>query len=284
MAATTVRGLGCNLELLRPAVPRPQSPAVLCVHGLGIDSLASYYLSLAPPLVAADAEVAMYDLRGHGNSERPATGYRLVDFVDDLEGVIEVLGWQDRAIHLVGNSFGGTVVFRYAADHPERVLSITAVETEPPSRYWEGWIRAAVRGARETVHAPDSLEQFARDRGRVGRRQGESMRALVMDTTLTEDLPSGPYLTESELAAFPVPVLGLYGAESDLADRADPLERLLPDCVTVTFPGQGHRLLVEARREVAELVVPWITEGRRPAGVSAIPIPDTAPALGDPVP
>ncbi|ASO21478.1 pimeloyl-ACP methyl ester carboxylesterase [Actinoalloteichus hoggarensis] len=269
MAVAVLRGMRCNLEVLRPTESRPSGPAVVCVHGMGVDSLASYYLTIASPLVRAGAEVAMYDLRGHGNSERPPTGYRLDDFSADLAGVIAHLGWQDRPVQLVGNSFGGTVVFHYAAARPRRVASVTAVETEPPTESWSSWMAEALHRTAEELAAPGAVERLGAKRGRVGLRQAESMRALLHDTTLRVDVPAGPLLSEAELADFPIPVLGLYGARSELADRARLLPTLLADCVTVTLPDHGHRLLVDARRTVTDLVVPWITEGRRPGAVPA---------------
>ncbi|APU16389.1 MULTISPECIES: alpha/beta fold hydrolase [Actinoalloteichus] len=268
MAVAVLSGLRCNLELLSPAEPRPEQPAVVCVHGMGVDSLASYYLTIGSPLVRAGAEVAMYDLRGHGNSERPPTGYRLDDFGADLAAVIAHLGWQNRPVQLVGNSFGGTVVFHYATAHPRRVVSVTAVETEPPTESWSGWMARVLHDMATEMTAPDAVERLGAGRGRVGLRQAEAMRALVRDTTLVADVPAGPLLSERELADFPIPVLGLYGARSEIADRAQLLPRLLSDCVTVTFPDHGHRLLVDARRAVTDLVVPWIMAGRRPSVVA----------------
>lgn len=49
-------------------------PTVVFVHGLVIDNLASFYYTLAGPVVSAGARAILYDLRGHGRSCRPLHG------------------------------------------------------------------------------------------------------------------------------------------------------------------------------------------------------------------
>ena len=91
-----------------------EAPVVVFVHGLLTDSLASYYFTLGPSFAAAGIDVIMYDLRGHGRSERPETGYQIEYFVDDLVALLDALG-ERRRVHVVGNSFGGTVAAGVAA-------------------------------------------------------------------------------------------------------------------------------------------------------------------------
>ena len=69
------------------------------------------------------------DLRGFGDSgTKPLDATRgLGDFSDDLRALVEALGLGDRPVHLVGWSIGGTVVLRYAMDHPDAVASLTLV-------------------------------------------------------------------------------------------------------------------------------------------------------------
>lgn len=73
------------------------------------------------------------DLRGFGYSQRkPVDATRgLGDFVDDLHGLRERLGWQ-RPMHLLGWSMGGGVAMQYALTHPEAVASLTLVAPVSP--------------------------------------------------------------------------------------------------------------------------------------------------------
>ena len=61
------------------------TPAVVFVHGIVVDNLSSLYFTLAP-LVSKHTRAVLYDLRGHGKTERPGQGYRLDDLHDDLRG------------------------------------------------------------------------------------------------------------------------------------------------------------------------------------------------------
>jgi pimeloyl-ACP methyl ester carboxylesterase len=83
------------------------------------------------------------DLRGFGGSEtKPLDATRgLGDFSDDLHALAGALALGNSAIHMVGWSVGGTVVLRYAVDHPERVASLTLVN--PMSPYGFGGTRDA---------------------------------------------------------------------------------------------------------------------------------------------
>ena len=78
---------------------------------------------IIPQMKSAHRCIAV-DLRGHGKSSAPASGYNASDFAGDVLGVLDALAI-GRA-HLVGSSLGAEVGLRLAAAHPERVLSLTA--------------------------------------------------------------------------------------------------------------------------------------------------------------
>ena len=106
--------------------------SVVMLHGLLIGSLASWYFTAAPAL-AKRHRVMLYDLRGHGRSERVASGYDLVTQTGDLQELAD--RFDDRPIDLVGHSYGGLIALRFALDHPGRVRRLVLVEAPlPPSR------------------------------------------------------------------------------------------------------------------------------------------------------
>src|SRR5947207_7958536 len=102
MAEVAARGLTFHVQRLGSADARA---TVVFLHGLVMDNLSSFYFTLANP-VAQVASVILYDLRGHGRSERPPDGYGLGEMVADLDALLDALGVA-RPVILVGNSFGG---------------------------------------------------------------------------------------------------------------------------------------------------------------------------------
>jgi pimeloyl-ACP methyl ester carboxylesterase len=95
---------------------------VLLLHGF-TDSWRSFETTL-PHMPAAFRAIALSQ-RGHGDSERPETGYRPRDFADDLAAFLDVLGIE-RAL-IVGHSMGTQVAQHFTLAHPRRVLGLVLV-------------------------------------------------------------------------------------------------------------------------------------------------------------
>ncbi|MEW5869352.1 MAG: alpha/beta hydrolase [Chloroflexota bacterium] len=66
--------------------------------------------------------LVMPDLRGHGRSDKPPSGYHIDDMAGDIYGLMARLGIE-RA-HVVGSSLGAEVGLSLAANHPESVVSL----------------------------------------------------------------------------------------------------------------------------------------------------------------
>ncbi|PLS85962.1 MAG: hypothetical protein CYG60_09745 [Actinobacteria bacterium] len=101
------------------ASPDPSPPvgeAIVLLHGLG-DSAETWARMM--PALARGRRVLAPDLAGFGRTPAPREGMRLSVLVRYLAGFLDSLGVR-RAI-LVGNSLGGAVAIRYAAENPGRV-------------------------------------------------------------------------------------------------------------------------------------------------------------------
>jgi len=86
----------------------------LLVHGLGSNCLT--WEAVAQRLAAAGHAVVTVDQRGHGLSEKPASGYDFATVAGDLAALIRHLGL-DRPI-VAGQSWGGNVVLAFGVHHP----------------------------------------------------------------------------------------------------------------------------------------------------------------------
>ncbi len=235
-----------------------EPPVVVFVHGLLTDSLASYYFTLGPSFAAAGIDVIMYDLRGHGRSERPETGYQIEYFVDDLVALLDALG-ERRRVHLVGNSFGGTVAAGAAAWYPERIASLTLIEAEPPVPRWTEHMANGLALAKEQLVHEEVIDWIKDNRGAHTARLSRHAGRILNSTTLADEVWSGRVI-DDDLSAITCPVLAIFGDESGLVAQVPLFESVLERSRVVVLPEQGHSVLVERTKETRELVLEWIRE------------------------
>ncbi|MDJ0573936.1 MAG: alpha/beta fold hydrolase, partial [Xenococcaceae cyanobacterium MO_234.B1] len=68
---------------------------LLLLHGLADCGLV--WASLGDYL-APNYHIVAPDLRGHGDSSKPQEGYRFADFIQDLEALMQHLGWSSASV------------------------------------------------------------------------------------------------------------------------------------------------------------------------------------------
>jgi len=232
---------------------------VVFVHGLVMDNLSSFYFTLANP-IAERADVVLYDLRGHGMSERPSEHYAVTDLVADLAALLDALAI-DRPIALVGNSFGGLVALAFAAAYPERVARLALIDAHDGTDGWATQMSATLglRGdARDAKIAESFQAWLGRHSERKRTRLARNAEALVDGTSLIADLRASPPLTSDLLARITCPTLAIYGERSDVRTRGEELARTLPACTLHLQPGCSHSVLWEATADVRARVVEFL--------------------------
>lgn len=122
--SNTVQTNGLTLHYQRTGGDKP--PLVLC-HGFSDCHVA--WTRTAQALEDA-FDVIMVDARGHGYSDKPASGYSPVDHAADIAGLIAALELGQPA--LLGHSMGAAAVAQLAADYPH--LPRCIVLEDPPWR------------------------------------------------------------------------------------------------------------------------------------------------------
>jgi pimeloyl-ACP methyl ester carboxylesterase len=70
--------------------------------------------------------VTALDQRGHGESEKPSTGYDFATIVADDAAAVQALGLERPII--AGHSWGAAVALEYAATYPNRVSALVLVD------------------------------------------------------------------------------------------------------------------------------------------------------------
>ena len=242
MPTVTANGLTFSTTQLGEGMA--ERAPVAMVHGLLVGSSASWYFTSAPALARLH-RVLLYDLRGHGKSERVRSGYDVATMAADLEAVASAsLG--NGPIGLVGHSYGALVALRFALDHPERVCRLALVEAPlPPSRMDELKAFLALQPGQMVEALPAVMQGFLGRRGRQADRLMRSLQFLLFESSLISDLCAEPDVADEALARLPMPVLCVYGRPAGAGDSPGHADR---------FAGRAQR---PPRRPGRADPLPW---------------------------
>ena len=219
---------------------RAAGAPVVMLHGLFTGSLASWWFTAAPA-VARTHPVRLLDLRGHGLSDCPPTGYDTATMVDDVLALTDDLS----PFAVVGHSYGALVGLRLALAHPERVVALACVE-------------APLVGI--TDQGPDD------ERDVPSETATDTERRLLTETSILADLRAEVSVTDDDLRAVGVPLAFLFGARSWCAPAAERVAAVRPDADVSVLDG-GHALHLDARTEVADHLVGFLDRLAPPAAV-----------------
>ena len=250
------RGIDHHYQLLgRQNSSRVRTPAVF-IHGLVMDNLSSWYLSIASP-IAQETQALLYDLRGHGLSERPPSGYSMQDFVDDLAVLVDAV-FGSTPVCLISNSFGAAIGIEYTLREPARVAGMVLLDGHLGADDFQSKMlhTLRLRGAAAEAVATELLRDWhARNSPRKRESIIRNARALLEGTTLVADLSQKAPLSKADFARIEVPTLALYGEHSDALAASRPLLASMPNCTLEVLDGCGHILLAEALASVRSRVV-----------------------------
>jgi pimeloyl-ACP methyl ester carboxylesterase len=243
---------------------------IVLIHGIAANH-AFWHLNVLLPL-ARKYRVTVYDLRGHGYSGMPASGYTSADMAEDLQTLLNHLEIQKA--HIIGHSFGGVVALHYANLHPDRVESIIVADTrvralqptnslkdvpnwkkvkktlkeiglnvpkdEPELGLWllEQLASGEWREARQKLQGRQLYIPFNSWSG--GNRSAERWLNLLSSTTVRRDVTSLAGLTVEKLAKIYQPALVVYGEGSLALPSFWGLSNCLPNCKSILISGGGH--------------------------------------------
>ncbi len=139
-------GLRFDVRDHRPAEPAAGAPVAVLLHGFPQDG--SAYDAVAALLTAAGVRALAPDQRGYSPGARPAgrRAYAVPELVADVVALLDAAG-VPRA-HVVGHDWGGSVAWAFAARHPERTASLTALSTPHPAA-----LRAGLRHGAQALRS-----------------------------------------------------------------------------------------------------------------------------------
>jgi pimeloyl-ACP methyl ester carboxylesterase len=239
---------------------------VLFVHGMGFDR--RQWTPQLETVAGAGRRAIAYDLRGHGHSGVPPTGYTVVAFADEATGLLDALGIERADI--VGLSLGGSVVARMAVRWPDRIRSVAIIgsmacgypkltpflQTGGTSvMIADGTMDLATfRTQRMTsfLYAPTLADPVAGPLARPFMEEGLQTTAVLTETT-AERIAGWPAPTDWDLWMRPggVPALVMAGSLDDLTFRSFTLDSAARDrTTTAIIEGSAHLANLSHRTEV----------------------------------
>ena len=230
-------------------------PPMVLSHGYTDNGLCWTDLALA---MEKKYDVIMYDLRGHGLSDAPATGYDINDNVADTVGLIKALKLQHPVI--IGHSLGGSITAVVAAQYPDIPKKVVLIDppglVKPMFETSDDVNRARIRFKKDLDYVKSlNREQLIKEAGRrhlaispaARERWADSkmqIKPQILDSVMTIP-PLKPYLPK-----ITVPTLILK------ADANDAVRKMEIDAVSA-YPnikiyhvkGAGHLVHLERPEE-----------------------------------
>jgi pimeloyl-ACP methyl ester carboxylesterase len=276
-----------NVNGLRFHVQRSgEGPDVVLIHGVTGD-LSIWFLCRAMQALGADRRVTSYDLRGHGYSDVPPSGYTSADHAADLIGLLDVVGVERAS--LVGHSFGAVIALHAAVLAPDRVESVVLSDPYFPSLrhledvsrwgHWQDFRQEALEAGvilsdeywydlgrffDQVLHL--DCDQLLRFRQAVGLPALNRLLRLGR-TTCGDDSKAVAGLTPELIESVTRPVLALYGEHSPFLTTAQYLVEHLPNCRGALAAGAKHRAPEENPDEFLRLIREFLDS--RPAPILA---------------
>lgn len=227
-----------------------EGDVLVLIHGLG-NSLHLWDPVVTP--LSNHHRVVRYDVRGFGESDKPAGPYSTAMFADDLRALLDSLSI--ATAHVLGISMGGVIAQQFALSYPERLRSLILASTssevgEKPSAAWQRLAAAIERrgfdersadasrafGSEFVARHPQVVRDVALQNARNDPRAYAAAARAVADYNFTEALRN-----------LRVPVLLLQG----LDDRMTPpggavrMRRALPRARLLMVEAAGHNLPIE---------------------------------------
>jgi pimeloyl-ACP methyl ester carboxylesterase len=248
-------------------------PAVILVHGSGPGVTAYANWRLVLPALSQTFHVIAPDMVGFGFSERPSdVTYGVQTWADQVVGLMDSLGIQKAS--LVGNSFGGAIALRIAAQQPERVGSLVLMGsmgvdfpiTEGLERVWgyepsfENMRKVLDVFAYDRKLAPDELAEV---RYRASMQPGFQESYAAMFPPPRQRWVDAMRTDDDEIRQLRHRTLIVHGRE----DKVIPLEtsinlvQLIDDAELHVYPHCGHWTMIERSDDFNRLVHEFLSRG-----------------------
>lgn len=184
--------------------------------------------------------VIAWDQPGHGDSDPVTRHLSVADFAGAVIGFLDAMGLDQ--VSVLGNSIGGAIAAELGGTHPDRIdrLFICECPLRDPADWETAWPQVernhavVMQSEADIVARVAGADDWMRSWWNVERSKAGGWAMLsVMWALRRHDM-------RACFAACKLPAVMIYGADSQLAKRAEAATALVPGAVLEMLPGCGH--------------------------------------------
>jgi pimeloyl-ACP methyl ester carboxylesterase len=245
-------------------------PDVVLVHGSGPGVTAYANWRLVIPALAERYHVIAPDMVGFGFTERPGdVEYSVQTWSDQVLGLMDNLGIQKASV--IGNSFGGAIALRLAAQHADRVdklvlmgsMGVDFPITEGLERVWgyepsfESMRKVLDVFAYDRKLVPDELAEV---RYRASMQPGFQESFAAMFPAPRQRWVDAMRTDDEEIRRLPHRTLIIHGREDQVipVETSLKLFQLLENGDLLVFSHCGHWVQIERSADFNRIVGDFI--------------------------
>jgi len=233
---------------------------VILLHGLAVNADLNWRRNGIIPHLSKYFRVIALDLRGHGLSGKPHSEEKYgLEMVEDVTRLMDHLGIEK--VQLAGYSLGGKIALKFAAIHPERLLSLAVL----------GFGHGAIADIEDIESIAQDLEAGKGMPPIVDKLNGDdskkpSFRHKMTIRMATRFLTDGKALagllrgikeiaiSDDDLEKMRLPVLTVVGEVDPIMPYTESMCNQIVDCKMTIIEGKDHINTVSEKQLGDELL------------------------------
>lgn len=253
-----------------------QRPVVVLIHGW---SGSRHYWDLNVRLIARTCKVVTFDLRHHGDSDKPSHGFHVARLASDLRDLLVTLELEN--VTVVGASMGASIIWSYFElfGMDGRIQKAIFVDQAPLQNTAVDW-KSGSTGCydiasltRLQCRLVEDFHGFARDNAAFC--SSPTIPADVLNVLEQETLRANPTALAAVMAdhtaldwrpilpTITIPCLNVIGKKSAVFPYwgCEEVSKLLPNCRTLYFEEENHWLYIEQPQRFSKVVASFAVHG-----------------------
>jgi pimeloyl-ACP methyl ester carboxylesterase len=277
-AKATVNGVRLHYMIAGSGEP------LLLLHGV---PKTSFFYHKLVPILSQHYTVVVPDVRGFGDSAKPALGYEMENIAKDCVELMEHLGFESFYLH--GEDWGAAFAYAIAASYPKKVKKLSYCEMLLPGYGLEDWAYLNKENVNSNhwlwhivfFHVPGFPEFLiaGKEREFWGTwSKGECNDPTALDDDVVDEIvrcSSGPeglrpifevyrrtfenmeYTKRMSEKKLEMPVMAI-GSKHFIAEEVHRQMQRVSDDVTCKILDCGHSLSLERPQELADMLLEFM--------------------------